>query len=105
MLLLVAVGAVAGIARGLIGLGTRTPLHHQVDPAAMVSAAGLLRTFTCLGAMAASAVNAAFLPRGATGDGLHHLTLFMLGGAALLFLLALPGRSPDRMSGQAVKSR
>ncbi|MFD8784914.1 hypothetical protein [Kitasatospora sp. NPDC059599] len=69
----------------------------------MASAAGLLRTFTCLGALAASAVNAAFLPRGAARDGLHHLTLFMLGGATLLFLLALTDRSPERMSGRAVQ--
>ncbi|MFJ8622330.1 MFS transporter [Kitasatospora sp. NPDC093550] len=96
VVLLIAVGVVAGVPQGLIGLGNQTALYHQADPAAIASAAGLLRTFMYLGAMAASAANAAFFPRGATTGGLHHLALFMLGGAALLFLLALPDRSLGR---------
>ncbi|MFD8704786.1 MFS transporter [Kitasatospora sp. NPDC059648] len=97
LVLLVAVGVLAGVPQGLIGLGNQTALYHQADPAAIGSAAGLLRTFTYLGAMAASAANAAFFPHGATTAGLHHLALSMLGGAALLFLLTLPDRSLSRM--------
>ncbi|MFJ7244730.1 MFS transporter [Kitasatospora sp. NPDC098652] len=95
--LLIAVGVLAGIPQGLIGLGNQTALYHQADPAAIASAAGLLRTFMYLGAMAASAANAAFFPHGATTAGLHHLALFMFGGAALLFLLVLPDRSLGRL--------
>ncbi|MET9177561.1 MFS transporter [Kitasatospora aureofaciens] len=95
--LLVAVGVLAGVPQGLIGLANQTALYHQADPAAIASAAGLLRTFMYLGAMAASAANAAFFPHGATTGGLHHLALFMLGGAALIFLLALSDRSLGRM--------
>ncbi|MGW2866999.1 MFS transporter [Kitasatospora sp. NPDC001225] len=95
--LLIGVGVLAGVSQGLIGLGTQTALYHQADPAAIASAAGLLRTFMYLGAMAASAANAAFFPHGATTAGLHHLALFMLGGAALLFLLTVPDRSLGRL--------
>ncbi|MFJ6378752.1 MFS transporter [Kitasatospora sp. NPDC092039] len=94
--LLIGVGVLAGISQGLIGLGTQTALYHQADPATIASAAGLLRTFMYLGAMAASAANAAFFPHGATTGGLHRLALFMLGSAALLLLLTLPDRSLSR---------
>ncbi|MGW7442854.1 MFS transporter [Kitasatospora sp. NPDC054795] len=102
--LLIAVGVLAGVSQGLIGLGTQTALYHQADPAAIASAAGLLRTFMYLGAMAASAANAAFFPHGATTGGLHRLALFMLGGAALLFLLTVSDRSLGRL-GRAVRTR
>ncbi|MGW2249986.1 MFS transporter [Kitasatospora sp. NPDC001660] len=94
--LLIVVGVLAGIPQGLIGLANQAALYHQADPARIGSAAGLLRTFTYLGAMAASAANAAFFPHGATTAGLHHLALFMLGGAALLLALVLPDRSLRR---------
>ncbi|WBP90941.1 MFS transporter [Kitasatospora cathayae] len=103
LVLLVAVGVSAGVPQGLIGLGNQTALYHQADPAAIASAAGLLRTFMYLGAMAASAANAAFFPRGATTGGLHRLALFMLGGSALLLLLTLPDRSLGRTGTAAVE--
>ncbi|MFE4518631.1 MFS transporter [Kitasatospora sp. NPDC056783] len=96
-LLLVAVGVLAGASQGLIGLSTQTALYHQADPAAIASAAGLLRTFMYLGAMAASAATAGFFPHRATTGGLHHLALFMLGAAALLVLLTLPDRALGRL--------
>ncbi|MFF2745922.1 MFS transporter [Kitasatospora sp. NPDC058048] len=102
--LLIAVGVLAGVSQGLIGLGTQTALYHQADPAAIASAAGLLRTFMYLGAMVASAANAAFFPHGATTGGLHRLALFMLCGAALLFLLTVPDRSLGR-PGRPVRTR
>ncbi|MGW3042061.1 MFS transporter [Kitasatospora sp. NPDC001159] len=101
--LLIAVGVLAGIPQGLIGLGNQSALYHQADPAAIASAAGLLRTFMYLGAMAASAANAAFFPDGATTGGLHHLALFMFGGAGLLFVVILPDRSLGRVGTAAVK--
>ncbi|MFH9352379.1 MFS transporter [Kitasatospora sp. NPDC017646] len=105
LVLLIAVGVLAGIPQGLIGLGNQTALYHQADPTAIASAAGLLRTFMYLGAMAASAANAAFFPHGATTGGLHHLALFMLAGAALLFLLTLPDRSLGRVGRTAAQGK
>ncbi|MER6300060.1 MFS transporter [Kitasatospora sp. NPDC001539] len=101
VVLLVAVGLLAGVPQGLTGLGNQAALYHQADPAAIASAAGLLRTFMYLGAMAASAANAAYFPHGATTGGLHHLALFMLGGAGLLFLVVLPDRSLGRVGAAA----
>jgi sugar phosphate permease len=91
--LLAGVGALMGVPQGLNGLANQTALYRQADPARMGSAAGLLRTFTYLGAMAASAADAAFFAHGADTDGLHHLALFMLAGAVLLLAVTLIDRS------------
>ncbi|MFD8735413.1 MFS transporter [Streptomyces sp. NPDC059618] len=91
--LLAAVGALMGVPQGLNGLANQNALYRQADPARMGSAAGLLRTFTYLGAMAASAADAAFFTHGADTGGLHHLALFMLAGAVLLLAATLIDRS------------
>ncbi|WP_372343472.1 hypothetical protein [Streptomyces sp. KL116D] len=62
--LLVLVGVAFGIPQGLNGLANQNALHAQADPARMASA-GLLRTFTYLGALLAAAANAAFFQDGA----------------------------------------
>jgi sugar phosphate permease len=59
----------------------------------MGTAAGLLRTFMYLGAMASSAAVAATFPNGALTGGLHQLATFMLGCAALLLVVTLVDRS------------
>jgi hypothetical protein len=46
-----------------------------------------------LGALGASAANAAFFAHGADSTGLHHLALFMAAGSVLLVLVTLPDRS------------
>ncbi|MET8101939.1 MFS transporter [Streptomyces sp. NPDC005236] len=91
--LLAGVGALMGVPQGLNGLANQNALYRQADPARMGSAAGLLRTFTYLGAMAASAADAAFFAHGADTGGLHHLALFMLAGAVLLLAVTLIDRS------------
>lgn len=91
--LLLAVGAVLGIPQGLIGLAGQNALYRQADPARIASAAGLLRTFMYLGALAASVATAAFFPHRADTPGLHDLALFMLAGSALLLAITLPDRS------------
>ncbi|WP_369246297.1 hypothetical protein [Streptomyces sp. R41] len=90
---LAAVGVVMGVPQGLNGLANQNALYRQADPARMGSAAGLLRTFTYLGAMAASAATAAFFPHGADTGGLHDLALCMLAGAVLLLAVTLLDRS------------
>ncbi|WP_405847378.1 MFS transporter [Streptomyces sp. NBC_01518] len=91
--LLLAVGAVLGIPQGLLGLAGQNALYRQAEPARIASAAGLLRTFMYLGALAASAATAAFFPHRADTPGLHDLALFMAVGSALLLAITLPDRS------------
>ncbi|MGW2824582.1 MFS transporter [Streptomyces sp. NPDC001443] len=86
-------GAVMGVPQGLIGLANQTALYRQAEPARIASAAGLLRTFMYLGALAASAADAAFFPHRADTAGLHDLALFMLCGSALLLVATLADRS------------
>ncbi|KOV63978.1 MFS transporter [Streptomyces sp. MMG1121] len=98
--LLLAVGALLGIPQGLIGLATQNALYRQAAPERTASAAGLLRTFGYLGALAASAATAAFYPQRADTAGLHSLALFMLAGSALLLATTLPDRSLGRLTPQ-----
>ena len=91
--LLLVVGAVLGVPQGLLGLAGQNALYRQAEPARIASAAGLLRTFMYLGALAASAATAAFFPHRADTPGLHGLALFMGIGSALLLAITLPDRS------------
>jgi predicted MFS family arabinose efflux permease len=95
--LLLAVGTLLGIPQGLIGLATQNALYRQADPERIASAAGLLRTFSYLGALGASAATAGFYPHRADTAGLHSLALFMLAGSALLLATTLPDRSLGRL--------
>lgn len=90
---LAAVAVLAGIPQGLNGLANQTALYHQAAEAGMGTAAGLLRTFMYLGAMAASTAVAAAFPHGALTDGLHHLAVFMLVCAVLLIAVTLADRA------------
>ncbi|MDV7222981.1 MFS transporter [Streptomyces prunicolor] len=91
--LLLVVGALLGVPQGLLGLAGQNALYRQAEPARIASAAGLLRTFMYLGALAASAATAAFFPHRADTPGLHGLALFMGIGSALLLVITLPDRS------------
>jgi len=94
---LVGVAVVAGIPQGLNGLANQNALYHQADPARIGSSAGLLRTFTYLGALAAAAANASFFAGGADTAGLHDLSLFVMACAAALLVLTLADRSLRRI--------
>jgi len=85
--LLVLVAIVMGVPQGLTSLANQNAVYHQADPERIGSSAGLLRTFTYLGAMIASAANGALLGNNADTAGLHHLADFMI-AAAVLFLVA-----------------
>ncbi|MFF2807122.1 MFS transporter [Streptomyces sp. NPDC058000] len=95
--LLAAIGAVIGIPQGLNGLANQNALYAQADPARMGSSAGLLRTFMYLGALAASAANAAFFRHGATTGGLHHLSWLLLAVAAAFLVVSVADRSLHRI--------
>ncbi|MEU5565131.1 MFS transporter [Micromonospora musae] len=98
--LLVAVAMLAGVPQGLLGLANQNALYHQADPARIGSSAGLLRTFTYLGAMVAAAASAATFGDGADTAGLHELALVMLVSAVLLLLVVLVDRSLRRIGRQ-----
>lgn len=93
---LVAFGVLAGVPQGLNGLANQNALYRQADPARMGTAAGLLRTFMYLGAMASSAAVTAAFPHGALTDGLHRLAVFMLVCAVLLLAVTVADRSLRR---------
>ncbi|GCE20863.1 MFS transporter [Dictyobacter kobayashii] len=91
--LLVVVIAIAGIPQGLASLANQNAVYYQADPTRMGASAGLLRTFTYLGALLASAANSLFLQRTADTAGLHRLAVFMLLISALFALLTVVDRS------------
>ncbi|MEV5494106.1 MFS transporter [Nonomuraea fuscirosea] len=93
----VAIATAVGIPQGLIGLANQNALYAQADPARMGSSAGLLRTFAYLGALLASAANAAFYRHGATTGGLHDLALLLLVVSALLLTVTVADRSLRRV--------
>ncbi|MEV7805682.1 MFS transporter [Microbispora sp. NPDC088329] len=97
MWMLALIGAFVGIAQGLTGLANQNALYAQADPARTGSSAGLLRTFGYLGALSASAADAAFYRHGATMPGLHGLSLLLLGVSVLLLLGTLVDRSLRRV--------
>ncbi|MCP2341125.1 MFS transporter [Actinomadura rupiterrae] len=90
---LIAVAAIIGVPQGLTGLANQNALYAQADPERMGSSAGLLRTFMYLGALAASAANAAVFPHGATTAGLHHMAWLLVATAVLFLVTTLADRS------------
>ncbi|MFI7611256.1 MFS transporter [Nonomuraea terrae] len=94
---LVVIATIIGVPQGLNGLANQNALYAQADPARMGSSAGLLRTFMYLGALAASAANAAFYRHGATTAGLHDLAWLLVGVSALFLVVTLADRSLRRV--------
>ncbi|CCB71542.1 MFS transporter [Streptantibioticus cattleyicolor] len=87
--LLLAVGLVSGIPQGLNSLALQNSVYHQADPERVGASSGLLRTFSYVGSMIASAATAAAFGDHAGTGGLHHLAWFMLGAGALFLLATL----------------
>ena len=86
--MLAGITLIAGIPQGLNSLANQNAVFHQADPERMGASAGLLRTFWYLGAIGASAANAAVYPDGADTAGLHELAVF-IGVCAVLLLIAV----------------
>jgi predicted MFS family arabinose efflux permease len=95
--LLVVIAVVVGIPQGLNSLANQNALYYQADPARMGSSAGLLRTFSYLGAIAASAANGVFYKHTADTGGLHHLAVFIVVAALLFFAVTVVDRSLRRI--------
>ena len=94
---LVVLSLVLGVPQGLLSLANQNALYHQADPERIGASAGLLRTFTYLGALVASAANGAFFGTTVDTTGLHELAGFLVGCAVLLLTLTLVDRSLRRV--------
>ena len=94
---LIALSLVLGIPQGLVSLANQNALYHQADPERIGASAGLLRTFTYLGALVASAANGAFFGTTVDTTGLHELAGFLVGCAVLLLVVTLVDRSLRRI--------
>ncbi|GAA4639639.1 MFS transporter [Actinoallomurus vinaceus] len=97
--LLVAVALVCGIPQGLNGLALQNAVYYQADPARIGSSAGLLRTFSYLGAMISSAAGGAFFAHRADTGGLHRLAWFLLAVAGVFLAITVADRSLRRIRG------
>ncbi|WP_370525992.1 MFS transporter [Cellulomonas sp. JH27-2] len=93
---LAGIALVAGVPQGLNGLANQNALYYQADPERIGASAGLLRTFTYLGAIASSAATATFFDDGATTAGMRDLAWFMLAAAVALVVVTLLDRSLRR---------
>jgi hypothetical protein len=91
-----AVVVVVGVPQGLLGLANQNALYRQAEPDRLGSSAGLLRTFMYLGAMLASAANAAAFPEHADTAGLHGLAVVLTVVAVLLLAMSVLDRSLGR---------
>ncbi len=100
--LLVLVAVVVGIPQGLISLANQNAVYHQAAPSRIGASAGLLRTFTYLGAMIASSMSGAFFGARPSDHGLHGMAVLMVATGALLLLVTLVDRSLSRVGRPAV---
>jgi predicted MFS family arabinose efflux permease len=96
----VLIAMVLGLPQGLNSLANQNAVYYQADPARIGASAGLLRTFTYLGAMVASAAYGAFFRHGATTAGMHQFAVFLMVVAALLLALILADRSLARIGAE-----
>lgn len=95
--ILVVISVVCGFPQGLNNLANQNAVYFQADPTRTGASAGLLRTFTYLGALVSSAATGVFFADGADTGGLHDLAVFLIVVAALLFVLVLADRSLRRL--------
>ncbi|MCY1140087.1 MFS transporter [Actinoplanes sp. Pm04-4] len=79
--------------QGLNSLANQNAVYFQADPVRIGASAGLLRTFTYLGAMVSSAATGIFFADGAGTAGLHGLAVFLIVVASLLLVMVVADRS------------
>ena len=95
--LLLGISLLAGLPLGLIGLANQNAVYAQADAAPTGTSAGLLRTSSCVGAIASAAALGVAYPDRADTAGLHALAFLVLGLAGLLVLLVALDRSLGRV--------
>ncbi|WP_240670102.1 MFS transporter [Actinoplanes solisilvae] len=89
----VLLSVVCSLPQGLNSLANQNAVYFQADPVRLGASAGLLRTFTYLGAMVSSAATGIFFAHGVNTHGLHELAIFLTVVASLLLVMVLVDRS------------
>jgi MFS family permease len=97
---LVLIATVLGLPQGLNSLANQNALYHQADPERIGASAGLLRTFSYLGAILAAAAGGSFFGARADTAGLRELAAFMLVASAIFGVMAAFDRSLARIGRQ-----
>ncbi|GAB3924631.1 MFS transporter [Microlunatus endophyticus] len=95
---LMVITGVAGVNNGLTSLANQNAVYYQAEPERIAASAGLLRTFSYLGSMAASAGQGALLRPTASTPAMHQLAIFMLIFAGLFLIMSLADRSLSRVT-------
>jgi MFS family permease len=95
----VLISVICGLPQGLNSLANQNAVYFQADRERMGASAGLLRTFSYLGAMVSAAATGVFFRHGADTAGLHGLAVFLIVVAGLLLVLVLGDRSLRRLGG------
>jgi sugar phosphate permease len=88
---MVLVTLVFGIVSGLGVIGNQAALYQQAPAEAVGVAAGLMRTFTYLGAVLSSSLISLSFGERATDGGLHTIIYALLGLGVVLFAITPSG--------------
>ena len=90
--LLLAVSVFFGIQNGLNIVTNQTAMYAQVPADSTGTAAGILRTFMYLGAIASASLISLSFGHAATDAGLHRLAVMLTAAAVVLFAAILADR-------------
>ncbi|MDR2999013.1 MAG: MFS transporter [Microbacterium sp.] len=88
---------VLGVPQGLNNLAIQNSLYFQAEPERIASSAGLLRTFSYMGAIVSSVIYGNLYGVRASTEGLHDLGWVVVGIAVLFLLITVFDRSLARI--------
>jgi MFS family permease len=94
--MLTVVVLITGIPLGLNGIALQNAVYRQANPENLGACAGLLRTFSYLGAITSAAAQGCFYGHRANTSGMHHLALFLVIVSAAFLLITVLDRSLTR---------
>lgn len=93
LVFLVFIVILLGIPQGLLNLANQNAVYFQSLPSQIGTSSGLLRTFSYMGAILASAANGLFLKPEAITIGIHEVALFSSFIGIILIIITLLDRS------------
>ena len=94
--MLTVVVLIVGIPLGLNGIALQNAVYRQANPENLGACAGLLRTFSYLGAITSAAAQGCFYSHRANTSSMHHLALFLVIVSAAFLLITVLDRSLTR---------
>ena len=97
LVVIVVATVVIGVMVGLCGTGNQAALYVQSSSAQIATAAGLLRTFMSLGAIASSTVVSLSYRHGVSDHGLHDISLILIATSVVVLALTLADRRLPRV--------